>query len=68
MKLCWEAMGGAPGSCVRGPLTYVTADRDTTHELRPRLFLYFCCQLPSTLGHFAPALHVFDNKSLNTEK
>jgi len=21
MKLCWEAMGGAPGSCVRGPLT-----------------------------------------------
>jgi len=22
MKLCWEATGGAPGSCVRGPLTY----------------------------------------------
>jgi len=20
MKLCWEATGGAPGSCVRGPL------------------------------------------------
>ena len=20
MKLCWEAMGGAPGSYVRGPL------------------------------------------------
>ena len=22
MKLCWEAMGGAPGSCVRGPLIF----------------------------------------------
>ena len=22
MKLCWEAIGGALGSCVRGPLTY----------------------------------------------
>jgi len=21
MKLCWEATGGTPGSCVRGPLT-----------------------------------------------
>ena len=21
MKLCWEATGGAPGTCVRGPLT-----------------------------------------------
>jgi len=21
MKLCWKATGGAPGSCVRGPLT-----------------------------------------------
>ena len=21
MQLCWEAMEGAPGSCVRGPLT-----------------------------------------------
>ena len=21
MKLRWEAMGGTPGSCVRGPLT-----------------------------------------------
>ena len=21
MKLCWEVMGGALGSCVRGPLT-----------------------------------------------
>ena len=21
MKLCWEATGGAPGSCVRGSLT-----------------------------------------------
>ena len=24
MKLCWEAMGGAPGSCVRGPLTFTS--------------------------------------------
>jgi len=24
MKLCWEATGGAPGSCVRGPLTNTT--------------------------------------------
>jgi len=24
MKLCWEATGGAPGSCVRGPLTACT--------------------------------------------
>jgi len=23
MKLCWEAMGGTPESCMRGPLTGV---------------------------------------------
>jgi len=27
MKLCWEAMGGAPESCVRGPLTFTPPPR-----------------------------------------
>ena len=27
MKLCWEAMGGAPGSCVRGLLTFTPPPR-----------------------------------------
>jgi len=27
MKLCWEATGGAPGSCVRGPLTFTSPPR-----------------------------------------
>ena len=27
MKLCWEAMGDAPGSCVRGPLTFTPPPR-----------------------------------------
>ena len=27
MKLCWEATGGAPGSCVRGPLTFTLPPR-----------------------------------------
>jgi len=27
MKLCWEAMGGTPGSCVRGPLTRMLISR-----------------------------------------
>jgi len=31
MKLCWEAMGGAPGSCMRGPLT--------EHRIYPELNL-----------------------------
>ena len=26
MKLCWEATGGAPGSCVRGPLTGIIVE------------------------------------------
>ena len=32
MKLCWEVMGGAPGSCVRGPLTHMLILRG--HDLR----------------------------------
>ena len=40
--------------------TRATVDRDTAHELRPRLFLHLCCQLSSTLGHSAPAPHVPD--------
>jgi len=28
MKLCWEATGGTPGSCVKGPLTKRLEEND----------------------------------------
>jgi len=59
MKLCWEAMEGTPGSCVRGPLTvlvfYFGPDvllehgHDDTGELGGISWHYlehtFCCQV-----------------------
>jgi len=32
MKLCWEAMEGAPGSCVRGPLTILVPENTNQPE------------------------------------
>jgi len=59
MKLCWEAIGGTPGSCVRGPLIvlvfYFGPDvllahgHDDTGELRGISWRYlehtFCCRV-----------------------
>jgi len=39
MKLCWEAMGGAPGSCVRGPLT-LCADEAAVYARGFPVFLF----------------------------